>query len=134
MKTLISKTILASVFVTVFSLATSAVFANDEKNPVKTELFYVGNIKNKPVFKLNLDNADGQEFTVLIRDEQNNVLYRHSGKDNVFTKKFMLSTEDVSVYNLRFEIIIGNNTAKPIVYEVNRSTRFVDEMMVNKVN
>ncbi len=135
MKTLISKSIMASLFVALFSLAiTGAALANDEKKAVKTELYFVGKIKNQPVFKLNLDNADEQEFTIFIRDESNSVLYRHSSKEAVFTKKFLLMTDEIGANNLRFEIVIGKSDAKPIVYEVYRSSRYVDEMVISKLN
>ena len=113
-----------------FSAAIPAI-TNDDKSNVRTELKFVGHIDNQPVFQLKLDNATAQEFTVVIRDQYNNVLYRFSSNDGNFNKKFLLNTDEIGDDMLRFEITTGKN--KPVVYEVNRNSRLVQEVVVNKV-
>jgi len=126
--------IIAIALFAVTSITTSTtVLANDEKNNVKSELKFIGNINNQPVFHLVLDNVAAQNFTVIIRDEYSNVLYRYSSNDGSnFNKKFQLNTEDIGDDAVRFEITTGKNS-KPVVYEVNRSTRVVEEMLVSKL-
>lgn len=125
--------IIAIALFAVTSITTSTkVLANDEKNNVKSELKYIGNVNNQPVFHLVLDNIAAQDFTVIIRDEYSNVLYRYSSNDGSFNKKFQLNTEDIGDDAVRFEITTGKNQ-KPVVYEVNRNTRTVEEVVVSKL-
>ena len=126
--------IIAIALFAVTSITTSTtVLANDEKNNVKSELKFIGNINNQPVFHLVLDNVAAQNFTVIIRDDRSNVLYRYSSNDgSSFNKKFQLNTEDIGDDAVRFEITTGKNS-KPVVYEVNRSTKVIEEMLVSKL-
>ena len=73
----------------VFSTAT---FANNEdgKPAHATELKFIGNVENQPVFQLNLINTDEDEYTVTFRDEYGNVLYTDKFKGANLTKKFLL--------------------------------------------
>lgn len=125
--------ILTSVLLAAMVLGTvNPVNASDDNNNVKTALRFIGNINNQPVFELQFATPSEVEFTVLIRDEYSNVLYRHNSRGGSFSKKFMLNTEEVGDNNLRFEIIIGKNQ-KPVVYEVNRYTKTVEEVLVSKL-
>ena len=125
--------IIAIALFAVTSITTStAVLANDDKNNVKSELKFIGNITNQPVFHRVLDNIAAQDFTVIIRDERGNVLYRYSSNDGSFSKKFQLNTEDIGDDAVRFEITTGKNQ-KPVVYEVNRNTKVVQEVVVSKL-
>ena len=104
--------------------------ANDDKN-VKTELKFVGNVNDQPVFHLQLNNTLQEEFTIVIRDLYSNVLYRYTSKNGNFDKKFLLNTDEIGDDPLRFEITIGKE--KPVVYEINRNSRTIEEVVVNKV-
>ncbi|HEX7845821.1 MAG TPA: hypothetical protein VF476_08495, partial [Chitinophagaceae bacterium] len=112
--------------------ASPAVMANDDKNNVNTELRFIGNINEQPVFHLKLDNSAEQDFTIIIRDENSNVLYRFSSNNGSYDKKFMLNTDELGDNTVRFEITIGKNQ-KPVVYEVNRNSKTIDEVVVNKL-
>lgn len=111
--------------------AAPAAQANDEKNNVKSELKFLGHVNDQPVFQLKLDNSAEQEFTIVIRDENQNVLYRYSSNQDTFNKKFMLNTEEIGDDQLRFEISVGKT--KPVVYLVNQYSRRIDEVVVNKL-
>lgn len=125
--------IIAIALFAVTSITTSTtVLANDETKNVKSELKFIGNINNQPVFHLVLDNIAAQDFTVIIRDDRSNVLYRYSSNDGIFSKKFQLNTEDIGDDAVRFEITTGKNS-KPVVYEVNRNTKVVQEVVVSKL-
>ncbi len=121
---------LALFAVTSITTATTAL-ANDEKNNVTSELKFIGKINNLPVFDLTLSNVAAQDFTVIIRDEQSNVLYRYSSNDGNFSKKFQLN-EEIAGDAVRFEITTGKNS-KPVVYEVNNSTKVTNDIVVNKI-
>ncbi|WP_276501279.1 hypothetical protein [Terrimonas pollutisoli] len=127
---------LAIAIATVLSFGfTSPAKANDEKkNEKKTipvELKYLGNIENKPVFQLTLSSADENEFTIVVRDEYNTVLYRDNLSGNT-SKKFLLNTEELTGVGVQFEIT-GKKSFKTVTYEVNKSSRLVEDVVVNKL-
>ena len=131
-KVSINPRILAIALVTTFSVAfLSPAFAIDEKKVIPVDLKFVGNIENQPVFELVFTNADENEYTVVVRDENNTVLYRDNVKGNV-TKKFMLNIEELGNTAIQFEIT-GKKTDKTVIYEVNKNSRLIEDIVINKM-
>ncbi len=132
-KIFINKKLIIIAFFTVFSIgsATSAI-ANDGKNPLPVELKFVGNIKNQPLFQLSFaGNAEENDFTITIRDEEGNALYSENIKGENFYKKFLLNSEETGSDTLRFEVI-SKKSGKSVVFEINPKAAMQD-MVVNKV-
>lgn len=110
-----------------------SVMAGEKKPSVPVEMTYAGLIKNQPVFQLNFTgNANQNEFTIIINDEFGNSLYRESFKGEVFSKKFMLNTDEIGENTLQFEIY-SNKTKQSVTYEVNRNSRFVQDVAITQV-
>ena len=116
------------------TMAMPAAHATEDPKTADVELKFLGNFRNKPVFELtfNLKSAEN-DYVLNIRDEFGNSLYRESIKSSMFTKKFMLNTEEVEDDILRVEVTSRKNDYK-IVYEINRNTHVVEEVLINKVN
>jgi hypothetical protein len=112
---------------------TTPTMANDggKDNP-KTELKFIGNVEDQPVFELNLANKVEDEYTVTFRDEYGNVLFTDKFKGAGLTKKFMLKSEDFgdTALNVIVRSKSGNTTE---VYSINRSHTYVEETQVSKV-
>jgi hypothetical protein len=121
--------IVALAFTLAFSNTT---LANDgEKNDHKTELKFIGNMENQPVFELNLANSEEDEYTVIFRDEYGNVLFSDKFKGGL-TKKFLLKSEDFGDAALNVTVKSKkDNTSE--VYVINKSHSYVEETLVNKV-
>ena len=112
---------------------TTPSMANDgEKDDHKTELKFIGNVGDQPVFELNLANKVEDEYTIIFRDEYGNVLYSDKFKGAGLTKKFMLKSEEFgdAALNVTVKSKISNTTE---VYSINRSHSYVEETQVNKV-
>lgn len=126
--------LIAIAFFTAFSVASSAAAPVKNSNYfIPVELKFVGTIKNQPLFELRFaGNPDNDEFTIVIRDEFGNSLYRENIKGENFTKKFLLNTDEIGDDTLQFEIM-SKKSKKSVVYEVNRNTRFVDEVVINEL-
>ena len=119
---------------TIFSIAlVSPVMANEEKKPIPVELKFIGNIDNQPVFQLTFSNPGESEFTVVVRDEFNNVLYRDNLKGEKISKRFLLNIEELGDSPILFEIT-GKKTDKTVTYEVNKQSRFIQDVVVSKKN
>jgi hypothetical protein len=117
-----------------FTLAFSTPsMANDGgKDDHKTELKFIGNMENQPVFELNLANNEEDEYTVIFRDEYGNILYSEKFKGIGLSKKFLLKSEDLgdAALNVVVRSKKGNTTE---VYAINRSHSYVEETQVSKV-
>jgi len=120
---------LAVTFTTAFSTPALAI---DEKKAIPVELKFVGNINKQPVFQLNFSNTEVNEYTIIVRDEHYNVLYRDKVKGGNITKKFILNTEELGDGDIQFEII-GKKTDKKVVYEVSTVARLVEDVVINKM-
>lgn len=134
-KILSNNRLIAFAFFTVFTVAMSPVAMAGEKNPVvPVELKFAGLINQQPLFQLTFSGSPLQdEFTISVTDEYGYSLYKENIKGESFTKKFLLNTDEIGDSVLRFEIYC-NNTKKSVIYEVNRNTRFVQEMVIKEVN
>ena len=129
MKTLSNIRIAALALVALLTIA-SPVLANASENPQPVELKYLGQYKNQPVFELSFNNTE--EFTVVIRDDQDNVVYKDFIKAGTASKKYLLNTDELGDVPMNFEIT-SKKTDKTVVYKVNKNTRTVEDVVVNKI-
>jgi hypothetical protein len=130
-KILSNNRLIAFAFFTVFSLGISSVVqANDKNNGVPVELKCTGIIDNQLIFQLVFSgDKDHNEFTVFIRDENGNSIYRENIKGENFTKKFLFYIDELEDNTLTFEII-SNKTRKSVTYNVNRNSRLVHDIAI----
>ncbi|MBL0131534.1 MAG: hypothetical protein IPP43_10750 [Chitinophagaceae bacterium] len=101
--------------------------AHDKNPSVPVEMKFAGLLNNQPMFQLSFyGNAQQDEFTISIRDENGNSLYRENIKGENFTKKFLLNTDEIGDDTLLFEIL-SKKTGKTVIYSVNRFSRFAQD-------
>lgn len=118
-----------------FTLAFSTTtLANNEKEKVASaiELKFIGHYENQPVFQLNLNNKEADEFTITFRDEYGNVLYSGKVKGSNISKKFMLNIEEIGDNVLSVEVKAKKNNQAE-VYQINRNRSYVEETVVSKI-
>jgi hypothetical protein len=107
--------------------------ANDEDgNKNATELKFIGNLENQPVFQLSLNGTEDDEYSISFRDDSGNVLYSDKVKGANITKKFMLKADELGDATLHV-VVKSKKTGKTEVYSINRSHSYVEETVVNKV-
>ncbi|WP_240348388.1 hypothetical protein [Longitalea arenae] len=117
-----------------FTFAFSNTVMANEEGPKKhvTELKFIGNKENQPVFELNLSSTVEDEYTVTFRDEYGNLLYTEKFKGANLNKRFLLKADDLG--DAALNVVVKskkNNTTE--VYSINRSHSYVEETVVNKV-
>jgi hypothetical protein len=128
-----NKRVIMIAFFTAFSVASVPAMANDSHNPIPVEMKFMGYIKNQLLFKLNFAGTpEHNEFTVIIRDDQKNMLYRDNIKGENFSKSFLLNTEEIGDDTLQFEII-NKKTKESVVYEVNRNSGVKEELTISEL-
>ena len=123
----------AIALVTLFTVAAvTPALAIDGNLPAAVELKFIGNLKNQPMFQLSFNGAEETDYTVAVVDEYNNVLYKENVKASGNAKKFLLNTEEISTAGLRFEIT-GKKSNKTVVFEINRNSRVVEDLVISKI-
>ncbi|OQP38690.1 hypothetical protein A4H97_18400 [Niastella yeongjuensis] len=107
--------------------------ANDEpKKSGATELKFIGNLDNSPVFELNLINDADDEFVVTFRDEAGSVVYVNTFKGSGINKKFLLKSEGFENAALNVTVkSLKNKTTE--VYAISTNQNYVEETVVSKV-
>lgn len=129
----ISTRLLAIALVASFAIAfASPALANEDKKTVPVELKFIGNVKDQPLFHLVFSGKEETQYTIVIRDENGNALYRDNLKGTNFIQKFLLNTETLDGAKLKFEVS-SKSYEKPVVFEVNTEYRYVEDVVVNKL-
>ena len=96
------------------------------------ELKFLGNLKNQPVFQLNLNNEMAGEFTVVIKDARNEVVFYETLKGKEISRKYQFQTGEMDASKLVFEIT-NRKDQTSTVYSINRQTRTVQDLVINKL-
>jgi hypothetical protein len=116
----------------VVAFSTTALAHDGEKGENKSELKFIGNVDNQPVFELSMANNIEDEYTVVFRDEYGNVLYSEKFKGAGLNKKFLLKSEELTDTALNVTVKSKNGSTTE-VYTINRSHSYVEETQVNKI-
>ena len=131
------KSVLASLAIAVL-LAVSAnpVFANTEKrvskNRVPVEVKYVGSNNQSPVVEISLDNEEGKEVTVQLRDLDGYILYTATTSEKKITRKFQIDNYSLEPIQLKVAVTI-NGKVQTEVFQINRNRTVVEDVVVSKL-
>ncbi len=107
--------------------------SNRVKPVVPVEMKFIGKQNDKPVFQLIFNGTSEQnDFTITVRDQYDEVLYRENFRAEVFSKKFLLNTDELGDVTLLFEIH-SHKTNQRVTYLVNRDTRQVEDIEIRKL-
>lgn len=113
------------------TVATAPAFANEGSNPA-IELKFIGHSNNQLVFQLNLKNAEEEEYIITITDKEGNTIYTERIKGANISKKLLFNKEEIADDIMRVKVRSKKNNVTE-TYEINRSTRVVEETSVNKL-
>ena len=109
----------------------STVLAADTKPVPPVEITYVGSIDFKPVFQIDFDNQDAAEVNLLLRDEDGTIIYSELVKDKKYSRKIQLENID---RNARITLVLRSKKGtQSQVFEINKSTKVVENVVVAKV-
>jgi|SRR5688572_24517365 len=118
--------------VTAILLTASASLQAQSTEPVSpVAVRHLGNTTETMNFQVKYDNETGNKFSVIIRDQDNNILFQEYYTDKKFDKKFTLPKVDNN------KVIIQVRNAKDNslqTFEVNTNVRTVEEVIVKRVD
>ena len=102
------------------------------------EFKFVGKIKNRPVFQLNLNNNEAEEYFIRIKDENYDVLYSEKVKatDANFSRKYGLDIEEDDLNAPGFAVIVevtSTKTRKTQVYKISSHRSVTENIIVAKL-
>ena len=113
---------------------TNATFAGVKPDhPI--ELKFIGKIKNQPVFQLNLNNTEAEDFFIVIKDQNHEVLYSEKviAKDANFTRKYQLDITEADLNTSEFGVRVEVTSAKTHttqVYKVSSQTSVHEDIVI----
>jgi hypothetical protein len=131
-----SKFFKAVAFVIVITMATAAkaqltpVSSTISEVPIKAAVTYVATGNESLFFDVKVNNAEGEKFTIVVKDDNSTTLFRGTYYDKNFKKRFVLPKTDSN--KLTFQIR-SESDSKSEIFEVNTKTRVVEEVVVTKV-
>ena len=128
------KTAIIIAFATVFSTAFSnPVIAMDKSNDPGVEVKYLGFKQSNPVFQINMNKAETENFVITIRDVSGTVLFSEKLAGKTISRNYRIDTMDeIEKGGLRFEVkSVRNNTTE--VYIAGVDENISREMAVNKI-
>ena len=104
-----------------------------ETPALPVELKFAGTFKNQPLVQLNFTGStEDNAYSIAVTDESGIVLYNADVKGGVFSKQFLLNTDDLGDAVLNFEIT-GRKSGKKVVYKVSRQTNVSEQMDIVKL-
>ena len=110
-------------------------FANAKTdNPV--ELKFIGKIKDQPVFQLNLNNTEADEYYINIKDANFNILYSEKIKGENLSRKYQLDIDASELNTSEFGVTVevtSAKTHKTQVYKICSHTSVTENIEVAKL-
>ncbi|WP_315819489.1 hypothetical protein [Paraflavitalea speifideaquila] len=121
----------AMILLTQISVAQTRAVAVREPLIETASVTHIGNTKGNVVFQVQYDNQAGDRFSLIIKSIDDTILFQDNYTDRKFNKRFQLP-EPLSD-KLRFIIrpFKGNQVQ---TFEVNTSTRIIEEIVVKKAS
>ena len=98
----------------------------------KTNIHFAGSTTDALMFKVNINNEKGDDFTVTIKNNAGDVLFSKSFNDVNFNKSFKLLKGENDSERYYFTITSTNKNLED-TYVVTTSARTVEDVAVNKL-
>lgn len=108
----------------------AASVSNDKDGIGKAVVTYVSADAETLSFDVKVDNASGDKFTIIVKDDNGITLYRGSFTDKDFKKRFVLPKTDSN--KLTFQVK-SDSASKVESFEINNNTRVIEEVVVKRI-
>ena len=99
------------------------------------ELTFIGNVQNQPVFQLNLNNNEADEYYISIKDGNRNLMYSEKVKGTNLFRRYRLAIDEADLNSSDFGIrveVTSAKTHKTQVYKISSNTLFIENFVVAK--
>jgi hypothetical protein len=133
LNSLIGKAAVA-LFTIVTLVASSPAKANDNIKPKQNtvDVKYIGTVDNRPVFQVVIDNATQENLTIVIKDDNDEILYVENFKGATYSKKFGIDRYDIN--ELKLKVVLSSKNSNVVkTVEINKNVNFVVDFAINEV-
>lgn len=106
-----------------------------ENNQTSADFKFIAKLNNGPLFQLNMNNPETNEFLIKVRDADGNVIYSEFVKGINVSRKYQLAVESEELYeafNVKFEIT-SLKTNKTLIFNATHSNRTVSDIIIAKL-
>ncbi len=117
---------------TIPSFASSGKNKEVKETPVAVK--YLGSVNEEPVLQIQFTNQTEGEVTVTLRNDDGSYLYSEKFSGKEFNKKFRFERVDLNADDMKLQLQItskGKNESQ--VFQINKTTRLVDDVAINAV-
>ena len=129
--TMLTLFIALSISLATFANDTTGIIAKKESGVDKVDLRFIGNIQDHPVYQLNLNGDEQDEYIVTFRETDGTIVYSNVVKGN-FSQRFMLKSEDPADKTLRMDVR-AKNSNQSRTYIITRTQNVVEQNVVVKL-
>jgi hypothetical protein len=118
----------------VMGVSQTAFAAAKTENP--TEIKFIGKVDDQPLFQLNLNNAETGEFTIVIKDNNDNEIFTEKLNGSNLTRKYRIAMSkydfDAPDFGLTFEVT-SSKTKKTNYYKISPKTSVIQGIEIVKL-
>ena len=116
-----------------FAFSNNILASNEKKQTSNAELQFIGKVKNLPVFRLQFNNDQHEEFLVTIKDENGYILYSEKLKGSTISRTYKLDSENNEhISGTTFEVT-SRQSNKTTVYRINQLIHTEDNLVVTRL-
>ena len=136
MKTTISninKTFIVIAAVVLSSFSTIPDVKKEKKDINGAQFEYLGKTKNLPVFRLVIENPSLTIFSIIVKDDQGDIIYSESLRGNSIARTYKLDTDNTDLINGTSFHLTNTSNHLTTVFKVQQLTKNVEEINVTKV-
>jgi len=128
-----NKTILIAIIGLFTTAFTNPAMAATKTDPPVSQVKYLGFVGNNPVFELNLNSVQPDNYFITIRDASGTVIYSEKLSGNNISRKYPIDTEEeIPEGGLRFEVRSVKNK-KTDIYVAGVTENVTREVAVTKL-
>ena len=98
----------------------------------KSSIQFIGNTADALIFKVHVNNEKSEDFTLMIKNENGDILFSKSFSDSNFQKQFKVLTDDDESKKYYFTITSKNRDIDE-TYVITALTHTVSDVVINKL-
>ncbi len=111
--------------------ASASLQAQSSETVAPAAIRHLGNTNETMNFQVKYNNEAGNKFVVVVRDQENNILFQEHYTDKKFDKKFSLPKVDNNKVIFQIKNVKDNSIQ---TFEVNTNIKMVEEVIVKRVD
>jgi hypothetical protein len=113
------------------ALATGVTPIEKIRNAV-AEMEYAGKINDQPVFRLVIKSSDVEEYSVTIKEDDGEILFRERLKGSQISRTYKLDTEDMDrIDGTTFEVT-NRTTNVTTTYKISSMKSYTENIVITK--